>query len=236
MAAKKTASTAGGYVFPFLHYSWGRVDQGVDFTGSGAIVAIGNARILRTGAPGWPNGGAGPVGQGVLYKLLDGPQAGQIVYVYEGLTPTVKAGQTVQAGQQIAKFYPGSSIEMGLADSAGVPLSHSTYTEGKVTTWGTHMKSFLAAIEHNKPTGNAGVPLGQVSLNPQSAGDIVLGQGFDLAGQIAQAVIQFFIDALSADGARILLYLVLVLGGGVLIYTGAARGLGVGGHAQEAAA
>ena len=51
--------------------------MGVDFAGNGPILAIGNARILATGAPGWPNGGAGPAGQGVLYKLLDGPKAGR---------------------------------------------------------------------------------------------------------------------------------------------------------------
>jgi hypothetical protein len=135
-----------GYQNPFVDAVEGRIDMGVDFTGTGPIVAIGTARILQVGAPGWPNGGAGPAEQGVLYKLLAGPEAGSIIYVYEGLTPTVRPGQLVLAGQQIATFYPGSSIEIGFADAAGAPLSHNVYTEGMVTDWGKKMFSFLHTI------------------------------------------------------------------------------------------
>jgi hypothetical protein len=138
--------SGAGYQFPFLSFAWGRTDMGVDFTGTGPINAIGNARILQTGAAGWPNGGAGPAGQGVLYKLLDGPKAGHIVYVYEGVQPTVHAGQTVVAGQQIATFYPGGSIEIGWADAAGRPLAAPVYTEGKVTAWGTRFGTFLRSM------------------------------------------------------------------------------------------
>ncbi len=138
--------SASGYQSPFPHAIKGRIDQGVDYVGTGPINAIGNARILRVGAPGWPNGGAGPAGQGVLYKLLDGPQAGQIIFVYEGVRPTVKAGDEVVAGQQIATFYPGSSIEIGFADASGVPLAHDHYSEGKVTGWGSRMNAFLSSV------------------------------------------------------------------------------------------
>jgi hypothetical protein len=82
----------------------------------------------------------------VLYRLLDGPRAGQIVYVYEGVTPTVHAGDTVVAGQRIATFYPGSSIEIGFSDANGRPLAASVYTEGKVTEWGGKMKAFLSSL------------------------------------------------------------------------------------------
>jgi hypothetical protein len=82
----------------------------------------------------------------VLYKLLDGPQQGSIIYVYEGLRPTVKAGDEVVAGQRIATFYPGSSIEIGFSDPAGAPLAHDNYTEGKVTAWGRKMDSFLSSV------------------------------------------------------------------------------------------
>ena len=81
----------------------------------------------------------------MLYRLLDGPRAGQIIYVYEGLRPTVRAGQTVVAGEPIASFYPGSSIEIGFADAAGRPLAAPVYTEGKVTKWGTEMRNFLGS-------------------------------------------------------------------------------------------
>ena len=78
--------SGAGYQNPFPDALGGRIDQGVDFVGTGPILAIGNARILATTAPGWPNGGAGPAGQGVLYRLLDGSRAGQVIYVYEGLS------------------------------------------------------------------------------------------------------------------------------------------------------
>jgi hypothetical protein len=130
----------GGYVNPFLEASEGRVDMGVDFTGSGPIGAIGDAVILKTGAPGWPEGG------GVLYRLLGGSHAGQVIYVYEGLVPTVHTGEQVAAGQQIATYIPGGSIEVGFADANGVPLAHSVYQEGDVTEWGQKMAAFLKEI------------------------------------------------------------------------------------------
>jgi hypothetical protein len=138
--------SGAGYQNPFVDWVEGRIDQGVDFVGTGPINAIGTARILQVGAPGWPNGGAGPAEQGVLYKLLDGPRAGQIIFVYEGITPTVRPGQTVLAGQQIGTFFDGSSIEIGFADAAGTPLSHAIYHEGMVTPWGRRMASFLHSI------------------------------------------------------------------------------------------
>jgi murein DD-endopeptidase MepM/ murein hydrolase activator NlpD len=136
-------AAAGSYVNPFSYSSdlfVGRVDQGVDFTGAGPIVAIGDALVLKTGAPGWPEEG------GVLYELLDGPLKGAVIFVYEGVDPTVQPGQRVSAGDQIATFRPGGSIEMGLADSAGVPLSHAEYFEGKVTQSGLQMLSLLQSL------------------------------------------------------------------------------------------
>ena len=43
------------------------------------------------------------------------------------------AGERVSAGQQIATFVAGGSIEMGFADANGVPLSHAEYDEGNET-------------------------------------------------------------------------------------------------------
>ncbi|HSR93501.1 MAG TPA: lytic murein transglycosylase [Solirubrobacterales bacterium] len=128
------------YVSPFVSATQGRIDQGVDFTGAGPIMALGDAQILATGAPGWPEGG------GVLYRLLDGPEAGRVIFVYEGVQATVHAGQHVSAGQQIASFVEGGSIEMGFADESGVPLSHAEYSEGVETTWGHRMADFLSGL------------------------------------------------------------------------------------------
>ncbi len=128
------------YVSPFVSAAQGRIDQGVDFTGTGPILAVGDAEILATGAPGWPEGG------GVLYRLLDGPAAGQVIFVNEGVEANVKAGDRVSAGQQIATFVPGGSIEIGFADANGTPLSHAEYQEGDETVWGKKMAAFLAEL------------------------------------------------------------------------------------------
>jgi murein DD-endopeptidase MepM/ murein hydrolase activator NlpD len=136
-------AAAGSYVNPFTlstNVVTGRIDQGVDFTGSGPIVAIGDAVVLQTGAPGWPEEG------GVLYQLLDGPLKGQAIFVYEGVDATVEPGQRIRAGEQIATFRPGGSIEIGLADNFGVPLSHGEYYEGKVTEGGLQMFSLLQSL------------------------------------------------------------------------------------------
>jgi hypothetical protein len=74
--------------------------------------------------------------------------------VYEGLTPTVRAGQEVLAGQRIGTFYPGSSIEIGWSDASGAPLAHDVYTEGMVTQQGRDMWKFLHSIGSGKGMNN----------------------------------------------------------------------------------
>jgi murein DD-endopeptidase MepM/ murein hydrolase activator NlpD len=144
------------YVSPFLNAITGRIDQGVDFTGTGPIAAVGDAEILATGAPGWPEGG------GVLYKLLSGSRAGEVIFVYEGIQATVHAGQRVSAGDRIGVFVAGGSIEMGFADASGAPLSHAEYQEGEETVWGREMASFLASIG-----GPSALSPGLAELSPE---------------------------------------------------------------------
>lgn len=155
-----------GYVFPFGHgWTWGRTDQGVDFapTVNGApIVSPGNARVVKIGAPGWPSGG-----KGVLLKLLDGPLAGQFVFIYEAINPTVRVGQVVRAGQLIGRGVLGETgIEIGFSDANGVPLSHSEYTEGKVTVWGKKMYAWLKSLgtpKRKRKRKSGGLPGRRVS-------------------------------------------------------------------------
>jgi hypothetical protein len=89
-----------------------RIDLGVDYAGTGPLLAIGRARVTTASdtdsGPSscwaiscWPGGGI------VVMRLLDGPFAGKYVYVAEHITVTVRAGQTVSAGQQIATLYAG---------------------------------------------------------------------------------------------------------------------------------
>lgn len=89
-----------------------RIDLGVDYAGSGPLLAIGRGLVTTasdtdSGPPScwaiscWPGGGI------VVYRLLDGPFAGKYVYVAEHLAVTVRAGQTVRPGQRVATLYAG---------------------------------------------------------------------------------------------------------------------------------
>jgi hypothetical protein len=99
-----------------------RIDQGVDYAGSGRLWAIGAGRItyLATSETGWP-------GAFIEYRLSSGPDQGCYVYYAEGVTATrhLHVGQTVTAGQAIASIIPdySSGIEIGW----GAGVSTKTY-------------------------------------------------------------------------------------------------------------
>jgi len=132
-----------GYVYPFTSKATiGRIDQGQDFGGSGPIFSPTNAVVVSIGAPGWPGSA------GVVLEILDGGRAGQYIYINEGISVEVRPRQIVRAGQRVGTFVPFSStgIEIGFCDSHGVPISHSEYTEGKVTRGGKEMAAFLSQL------------------------------------------------------------------------------------------
>src|SRR5690348_2271021 len=85
-AATATAG-ASGYVNPLASASVRaeRIDQGVDYAGSGTIGALGPGVVTQVvpSGSGWEGGGF------VEYKLTAGPYAGHYVFAAEGLTPTV---------------------------------------------------------------------------------------------------------------------------------------------------
>jgi hypothetical protein len=113
--AGQPAPAASGYLNPLRAVSGlvpERVDQGVDFAGTGPVYAIGDAVVTdATGVnSGWPGGGW------VSYQLTDGPDAGLVVYVAEDVTPTVQVGQHVSSATVIANMYNGGDgIETGWA-------------------------------------------------------------------------------------------------------------------------
>ena len=109
------AAAAGTYVNPFARATSlvaGRIDMGVDYTGRGPIVALGDAKVTYATAddPGWAYCGAAGA---VVLQLLDGPDQGRDVYIAEGLAPAVSAGQTVTAGDTVATFGGQGCIEIG---------------------------------------------------------------------------------------------------------------------------
>jgi hypothetical protein len=100
-----------------------RVDQGVDFAGSGPVYALGDAVITSAAdgfSTGWPGGGW------ITYQLTSGPDAGLVVYVAEDVTPTVAVGQHVSSATVIANMFNGADgIETGWAASTGLGIAES---------------------------------------------------------------------------------------------------------------
>ena len=115
---------ATGYVNPLREakVTPERIDQGVDYAGSGRLSAIGAGRIthLATSGTGWP-------GAFIEYRLSSGPDQGCYVYYAEGVVAArhLNVGQTVSAGQAIASIVPdySSGIEIGW----GAGVSTKTY-------------------------------------------------------------------------------------------------------------
>ena len=109
-----------GYVNPLARakVTPERIDQGVDYAGSGSLLAIGTARVthLATDGTGWP-------GAFIEYRLLDGPDAGCHVFYAEGVTPEpgLRVGDTLLAGQPVAKIIPlyETGIEVGWGAGTG---------------------------------------------------------------------------------------------------------------------
>lgn len=113
------AAAPTGYLNPLRAVSGlvpERIDEGVDFSGSGPVYALGNAVVTNAGYnAGWPGGGW------ITYRLTGGPDAGLMVYLAEDVTATVQVGQHVTAGTVIANmFQGGDGIETGWAQSTGV--------------------------------------------------------------------------------------------------------------------
>ncbi|HET9125488.1 MAG TPA: choice-of-anchor Q domain-containing protein [Solirubrobacteraceae bacterium] len=125
-----------------------RIDLGVDYAGSGPLLAIGRARVTMASdtdsGPSscwaiscWPGGGI------VVMRLLDGPFAGRYIYVAEHITVDVRAGQIVNAGQQIATLHAGYPwSEWGWAVGPGPEAlamadGHWCHTCADVGDWST---------------------------------------------------------------------------------------------------
>ena len=130
-----TVATAG-YVNPLAHIQHlqpERIDMGVDYSGQGAIVAIGAGQITTVSNAGWPNGTF------IEEKLTSGPYAGKDWYYAENITPSVQVGQTVTAGEPLGQMFGGIETGWSVGDG-GTTLAASVGqipSSGDAGAWST---------------------------------------------------------------------------------------------------
>lgn len=149
----------GGYQNPFTassNLSATRVDEGVDYTGSGPVHFLGNAKVTYVCASGCWEGESF-----ITYQLLDGPAANKYVYVAEGCTPAsgLKAdpNKTYSASDVVCNMYNGPhGIETGWAagPTQDVAAAHDVYVElssGKsyATAYGQNFEELMESLGVN---------------------------------------------------------------------------------------
>jgi hypothetical protein len=155
-AAPRQGVTTGSYVNPFAHASVTpeRIDQGVDYAGSGTLTAIGDGTVtyVGTSGTGWP-------GAFIEYRLLGGADAGRYVYDAEGVTPVsgLHVGQRVSAGQPLVQLIPGYSTGIEVGWGAGIGTeTYAMQTGG----WNPQMDQGNAASSAGKSFSALIVSLG----------------------------------------------------------------------------
>jgi murein DD-endopeptidase MepM/ murein hydrolase activator NlpD len=141
-----------------------RVDQGVDYSGSGPIYAVGDGVVLSTVNGGWPGGTF------IAYRLTDGAANGLVVYAAEDIDPAVQVGETVGPSTVLGQVYEGpDGIETGWADPSALGLTMAAasgqFDGSNSTAFGYNFSQLLVSLgapggilQNNPPTGS--VPQG----------------------------------------------------------------------------
>jgi hypothetical protein len=129
-AATPTGTTGGAFYNPLEHASVTseRIDQGVDYAGTGYLVAVadGVVTISTQDDPGWEGGGY------VQYRVTQGGFLdGAYIYYAEGVSPVVSVGEKVRGGARIAdlRVPQPTGIEIGFAAGNG-DESYYAYHDG----------------------------------------------------------------------------------------------------------
>ena len=126
-----------------------RIDQGVDFSGSGPVYALGDGIVTNAEAysPGWGGGW-------ITYQLTDGSDAGLVVYLAENVTPTCVVGQHVTPSTVIGDMFEGGDgIETGWAQASGASAESQLPEAGAIggggpfpTTVGVNFDELLTSL------------------------------------------------------------------------------------------
>jgi len=156
-----------------------RIDQGVDYNGSGPVYAIGDGNVVDVNAnSGWPGNGQKTGGTFISYQLTDGPASGKYVYFAEDCAPAITSStKKVTADTVICNMYNGpTAIETGWAQPGLVEraMAFNEYSEGLATSFGQNFSAFLKSL--NALPGNISDSSG-VSSVPLPAGWPTWGSG-----------------------------------------------------------
>ena len=125
-----------------------RIDEGVDFAGTGPVYALGDAIVTSAAGTnyGWPGGGW------ITYRLTSGPGVGLVVYVAEDITPAVVAGQRVSSSTVLGTMFDGGDgIETGWAQPTGLSAESQLPQAGAIPAgsvrsrpgWGANFDELL---------------------------------------------------------------------------------------------
>jgi hypothetical protein len=105
-----------------------RIDDGVDYCGTGYFDAIAAGVVTRYTPNGWA-----PYGNAFEYRITQpGPLHGVHIYYNEGITPLKRVGDTFKAGEHLVRLIPGwsSCTECGFAAGDGTDRSWATVYGG----------------------------------------------------------------------------------------------------------
>lgn|GEM_PF-872392 len=161
-----SASSVNGYKNPLRdikNLSPDRIDQGVDYEGSGPVYAIGNGKVVNVTNSGWTGIGSTPTF--IVYKLDPdaGPAHDKYVYFAEGCAPKVQIGDKVTSDTVICTMLSGNnSVETGWADGSriGDAMAHDVWaghdSTAYYTAFGDNFNQLLVKLGAPSGTKQAG--------------------------------------------------------------------------------
>jgi hypothetical protein len=166
-----------------------RVDQGVDYAGSGPLHAFGPGVIEQVLNAGWPGGAF------IAERLTSGPLAGQYVFQAEDISPRVHVGQKVTAGTVIGDLHGGMEIGFaapppnlgqalayikGESNYNGDPGAHPTAEGVRMSDWIVRLGG-PAGLISGKPVGATIGGSGNSPGSPGSGGILASLRGMAIA-------------------------------------------------------
>lgn len=159
------SGSVAGYENPFRSVSGlvpERVDQGVDYGGTGPVYAVGSGvvmAVIPAASAGWDGG---PY---ICYQLTGGPAQNDSVYIAEGISPSVHVGEQVGPATVIGNMTGASS---GIETGWGLPTGESLARfNGQAARSGDPGSDSTAYGENfNQLLTKLGAPAGHLQNNP----------------------------------------------------------------------